>query len=144
MSRYLVIANQTIAGRPLADVIEARLADGPCYFRIVVPATPAHGLTWTDGEVLGVARRRLSAAIDALRALGAEVDGEVGDASPVVAAADVLRRGPPYDEIIVSTFPPGVSRWLKMDLPRRLERLFGVPVCHVVVARAGVAPGTER
>jgi hypothetical protein len=134
MKRYLVIANQTIAEPSLAEAIAEKMAAGPCHFHIVVPATPVPGFTWTDGAALGLARRRLDGAVALLRARGASVDGEVGDASPVVAAADVLRRAA-FDEIIVSTFPPGASRWLKMDLPRRLERLFNVPVHHVVAPR---------
>jgi hypothetical protein len=141
MKRYLVIANQTIAEQPLADAIAARAAAGPCHFHIVVPATPMPGLTWTDGEALGLARRRLAAATAVLRAVGASVDGEVGEASPVVAAADALRSGDRYDEVIVSTFPPGASRWLRMDLPRRLERICQVPVHHVVAPVAGPVPG---
>jgi hypothetical protein len=135
MTRYLVIANQTMAEAPLADAIAARQRSGDCEFFIVVPATAPHELlTWTEGGARSIARRRLAEAIAVLRACGVSVDGEVGDPSPVVAAADALRRGPAYDEVIVSTFPPGMSRWLKMDLPSRLARLSRLPVCHVVAA----------
>ena len=135
MTRYLVIANQTIAEAPLADAIAARLGSGDCEFFIVVPATPPHEqLTWTEGGARSIAAHRLAEAISVLRACVASVDGDVGDPSPVVAAADALRRGPAYDEVIVSTFPPGASRWLKMDLPSRLARLSRLPVCHVIAA----------
>jgi hypothetical protein len=101
----------------------------------VVPATPPREhVTWTEGNARSIARQRLAEAIRVLRACGASVDGEVGDASPVVAAADALRRAPAYDEVIASTFPPGMSRWLKMDLPSRLARLSRLPVCHVIAA----------
>jgi hypothetical protein len=135
MVRYLVVANQTIAEAPLAEAIAARLRAGNCEFFIVVPATPPHELlTWTDGGARSIAKRRLAEAIAVLRACDASVDGEAGDPSPVVAAADALRRGPAYDEIIVSTFPPGVSRWLKMDLPSRLARMSRLPVCHLIAS----------
>jgi hypothetical protein len=49
----------------------------------------------------------------------------------VLAIRDAL-RGHVFDGIILSTLPPGVSRWLKLDLPHRVERDFGVPVTHVV------------
>ena len=137
MRRYLVIANQTIAERPLADAIGARLAAGPCHFHFLVPATPMPGLTWTDGEALQLARSRLGTATALLCALGASADGEVGDASPVVAAADALRRDGAYDEVVVSTLPPGASRWLKMDLPRRLQRMTRIPVHHVIASVEG-------
>jgi hypothetical protein len=140
MKRYLVIANQTLADPQLCEAIAASVASGSCHFHIVVPATPMPGLTWTDGAALAVAHRRMEEAIALVRVHGASVEGEVGDASPVVAAGDAVRREPPYDGIIVSTFPPGISRWLKMDLPRWLERLFGVPVHHVVAARADSPP----
>ena len=60
-----------------------------------------------------------------------EVTGEIGDASPLRAVGDALQYQS-CDEIIVSTLPPGVSRWLKLDLPNRLRHSFAIPVTHVV------------
>jgi hypothetical protein len=62
---------------------------------------------------------------------GIEVSGEIGDDDPVLAVADVLNRQH-IDEIVVSTLPPGASRWIKRDLPHRIARRFGIPVSHVV------------
>ena len=52
------------------------------------------------------------------------VDGEVGDTNPVYAATAVLRREGlgTFDEIILSTMPLGLSKWLRLDVPRRLQK----------------------
>jgi hypothetical protein len=68
------------------------------------------------------------------------VDGEVGDASPMLAVRDCLMTGN-YAGVILSTLPPGASRWLKQDLPHRLERTFGVPVLHLTGQYEDVAAG---
>ncbi len=133
MRHYLVVANQTLAGQPLADKVTELMAAGPCRFHLVVPAThPHHHMTWTEGGAVALARERLDDALVRLRALGADVDGNVGDERPVDAVGDAIRAGPPFDVIIVSTLPPGLSRWLGQDLPHRLERRFALPVMHVV------------
>ena len=81
-----------------------------------------------------MAQRRLDEALVHLRHLGAEVTGEVGDASPVRAVGDVLLREP-VDEILLSTLPPGPSRWLRQDVIHRIERNYDVPVTHIVGQR---------
>ena len=70
-----------------------------------------------------------SAALERFLAEGAAVEGIVGDASPVRAIDDVLIEHP-QDEIILSTLPPGISRWLNKDLPHRVEQRFALPVDH--------------
>jgi cell pole-organizing protein PopZ len=130
--RYLVVANQTLGGEPLADAVKACLAAGPASFHVVVPATqPRDHAVWTEGEARALAQRRLEAALDRFRTLGAEVDGEVGDERPLEAIADAVRERE-FDEIILSTLPPGLSRWLRQDLPHRVERQFDLPVRHVI------------
>jgi hypothetical protein len=132
MRSYLVVANQTLGGDHLMEKAREYAAAGPCRFHILVPATPpGDHLTWTEGEAHAIAERRLQRALERLRGLDVEVDGEVGDASPLQAIGDALRRGQ-FDEILLSTLPPGMSRWLKLDLPHRVERSFGVPVVHLV------------
>ncbi len=129
---YLVVANQTLGGEPLLQTIRAHVAKGPARFFVLVPATPPQEhLTWTEGDAHAIAKRRLNRAVARFRALGAEVEGAVGDRSPVQAIRDALAHGP-FDEIILSTLPPGVSKWMRLDLPRRVERSFGLPVTHVV------------
>jgi hypothetical protein len=132
MRHYLVVANQTLGGEHLAAKVKECLAAGPCDFYVVVPAThPKDHMTWTEGAAHAVAQRRLEAALSRFAKLGADVDGEVGDASPMLAIRDAL-IGRNFDELILSTLPPGPSRWLKQDLPHRVERTFSFPVTHVV------------
>jgi hypothetical protein len=129
---YMVVANQTLGGEPLLETIRTFAAKGPARFFVLVPATPPQDhLTWTEGDAHAIATRRLDHAVARFRALGAEVEGTVGDRSPMQAIRDALAHGP-FDEIILSTLPPGVSKWMRLDLPRRVERSFGLPVTHVV------------
>jgi hypothetical protein len=128
-----VVANQTLFTKRLEDKLGQCLAAGPCRFHVLVPATHVRDqLVWTEGNDRAVASRRLAEALVRLHERGADADGEVGDASPFEAIADVLLRDDTYDEIILSTYPPGVSRWIGQDLPHRAMRAFAVPVTHVV------------
>jgi hypothetical protein len=133
--RYLIVGNQTLASDRLAEKVQDVLAAGaagPTEIHVVVPATPIHEhLTWTEGAAHVVAERNLEAAIALFRELGAEVNGTIGDANPMEAIRAAL-RGQPFDEIILSTLPLGLSRWVKQDLPHRVRREFGLPVTHVV------------
>ena len=128
MRHYLVVANQTLRQPELADKIKASINAGPCDFYLLVPATRAHEpVRWTPADAVAVARRRLDGALARFSALGAEVFGEVGDPSPVVAIGAVLRRRS-FDALLLSTLPVGPSQWLRHDVPARIERLFNIPV----------------
>lgn len=131
MRRYLVVANRTLGGEHLVATVRALARREPCRFHLLVPATPPSDHMWTEGEAQKIARHRLEEGLARFRALGIEVDGEIGDANPILAIEDVL-RSTPFDEIILSTLPPGLSRWLKLDLPHRVEAAFGLPVTHVI------------
>jgi hypothetical protein len=132
--RYLVVANQTLGGEHLAAAIRTRHQEGPAKFHVVVPAThPQDQATWTEGEARANAERQLSTALERFREMGTDVDGEVGDESPLQAIGDAI-GAETYDEIILSTLPTGASRWLRQDLPHRVERSFGLPVTHVTAA----------
>ena len=136
MRRCLVVANQTLLGDSLLGQLTERISAGPCQFHLVVPATHVSGrAVWTEGHDRAVAEERLQQALERFRALGADVQGEVGDARPIDAIRDVMLHAPPFDEIILSTLPPGVSRWLRQDLPHRIQRTWDLPLA-VVVARA--------
>jgi hypothetical protein len=144
--RYLVVANQTLGGAALRAAIEARRAAGPAAFHVVVPATPSHdvfreatnayaGSLPDDHDADAEARRRLDLVLDWLREAGTTVSGHVGSPDPFHAIEAALAQDS-YDEIILSTLPPGASKWLALDLPHRVQRSTPVPVCQVV----GAAP----
>ena len=138
MRRYLVVANQTLGGEPLLAAIRARMEAGPSTFHLVVPATPPHEqLVYTERKARDLAQERLEEVTARLEALGATVSGEVGDASPMLAIADALLSRQ-VDEIVLSTLPAGVSRWLRQDLTHRVERRFELPVAHIVAEREPV------
>jgi len=135
MRSYLVVGNQTLDSPELAEAIGDRLATGPATFHIVVPATPIQrGLTWDEDEARAAAQTRLDDALDRLRASGATVSGEIGHRDPVEATEDAL-RGRDVDEVLLSTLPPGISRWLGQDVPTRLKGSILVPVTVVTAER---------
>ena len=141
--RVLVVANQTLGGGELLAAIEQRRAGGLCSVHILVPATRPHDLYTNmldayrghlpdDRAARTAAEDRLDRELAWLREKGIEADGEIGDPDPLTAITHVLgREGHDYDEIIISTLPTHMSRWLRMDLPHRAQRAFAIPVTHV-------------
>lgn len=77
------------------------------------------------------ARQRLELMIDKIESMDGRAGGEVGVDDPLEAVRAVLEREPAFDEIVVSTLPAGLSRWVKLDLPNRIARLTDVPVTTV-------------
>ena len=143
-AHVLVVAHQTAATPGLLDAVRARATRGPARFHLVVPQQ-AHGIhKLIDPEDAGVdeAQRVLEVALPKLsQEAGHEVTGSVGDAEPLSAIQDAVNLGN-FDEIIISTLPLGISRWLKLDLVSKARGL-GLPVTHVeaaskVEAAAGV------
>lgn len=131
MRSYLIVANQTLTSRSLTDAITTRLAGGPVRTHVVVPLSPIGGrLTWDEQASRELAQSRLDDVLGKLREMGAEADGEIGDRDPVMAVRDAL-RGREVDEVIVSTLPKGLSRWLGEDVPSRLRDSVRVPVTVV-------------
>lgn len=139
-ARVLLVANRTATDRPLVEAVRARSQRGPVTFHLVVPATPQGLHRLVDPEVAGLAaaHKRLAAALVVLSdAAGGEVTGNVGDANPLAAVADALNLHG-FDEIILSTLPKRVSRWLRVDLPSKIRGL-GVPVLHVTDTEAQIS-----
>lgn len=80
------------------------------------------------------ARLRLERMLEQIRAAGGEAEGEVGSADPLEATMAALEQPPPFAEVVISTLPAGISRWLNMDLPSRIARLTDAPVTTVEAA----------
>ena len=71
-------------------------------------------------------------------AAGGEVTGSIGDPEPLMAIQDAVNLGE-FNEIIVSTLPLGISRWLNLELPAKIRAL-GVPVTEVIGVDAPTSP----
>jgi hypothetical protein len=131
-TRVLVVAHKTAATQPLLDAVRERAAAGPATFTLLVPNS-AHGLhkvVDAEDQDAGEAQGVLDEALPKLaQAAGVEVDGLVGDPDPSAAIQDAINlRG--FDEVIISTLSPKLSRWLHLDLPSKVSGL-GLPV-HTV------------
>jgi hypothetical protein len=134
-TRVLVVAHKTAATQPLLDAVRERAARGRCNFTLLVP-NAAHGLhkvVDAEDQGEGEAHTVIAQAVPKLsEAAGASVEGIVGDPDPTAAVQDAINlRG--FDEVIVSTLSPRVSRWLKLDLPSKISGM-GLPVTTVTPA----------
>jgi hypothetical protein len=131
-ARVLVVAHKTAATPALLQAVRERAARGPATFTLLVP-NAAHGLhRVVDPEDVqtGEAHDVLELALPLLsEAAGSEVTGMIGDPAPLTAIQDAVNvHG--FDEIIISTLPARVSRWMKLDLPSKASGL-GLPVTTV-------------
>lgn len=133
MAKILVVANRTAESDELLQAMKERAAQGDdVEFTLLVPATP-HGVAWAADmhsgghEALG----HIEKAVERLKAEGLKVEGKMGDPDPQAAVQDEANFGK-YDEVIVSTLPLKISKWLKVDLPHKVEHATGLPVTHVV------------
>lgn len=141
MRSYLVVGNQTLDSPELSEAIRERMDAGPATFHLVVPATPTQrGLTWDEEVARAEAADRLNGALSRLKAMGAQVSGEIGAPDPIEATEDAL-RGRDIDEVLLSTLPPGISRWLGQDVPTRLKGSIREPVTVVTTQRQSVRTG---
>lgn len=159
--RCLVVANQTLGGDALDEAVEDCMNRGLRDFYVVVPRTHVEheAAGWTGGFGVGDgaspdatrpaveddARRqeealdeaqtraqdRLFLMVKKIHSLGGSAEGEVGSEDPLEAIETVLEREPEVEEIIVSTLPAGLSRWLRMDLRNRVARMTDLPVTTI-------------
>ncbi|WP_052668539.1 hypothetical protein [Nitriliruptor alkaliphilus] len=159
--RCLIVANQTLGGVALEEAVQRCIDRGVTRFHVVVPMTriDLEAISWTGGFALGEgvspemvrqaveekarlreaeledarvrAEHRLALMVERIDALGGDATGEIGGDDPFAAAKEALEAGTEFDEIIVSTLPAFLSRWLKMDLPNRIGRLTDVPVTTI-------------
>jgi hypothetical protein len=131
-ARVLILAHKTAATPALIEAVRERASRGPCRFTLLVPR-PAHGLhrlidpeDQADDEARRVLDNALPLLSDAARSA---VEGLLGDPAPLSAVEDAINLHG-FDEIIVSTLPAHLSRWLKLDLPSKIGGL-GLPVTTV-------------
>ncbi len=136
MANILVVANRTAECEELQRALMDRAAKGEAKFTLLVPATP-HGVAWAADMHAGSeeAVSHEHKAVEKLRAAGLDIEGMVGDPDPAAAVQDACNLGS-YDEVIVSTLPTHLSKWLRMDLPRKVAHATGLPVTHVVGSEA--------
>lgn len=150
MGRYLIVANQTLGGEELTEKVSVRIEHGEGQFYVVVPLSepetevpasiphdpafrmPVDPESADDAheEARRRSEHRLRAMIDKVVALGGQAEGEIGAPDPFKAAQQVL-EGERFEEVIISTLPVGISRWVKMDLPSRIQRVVDCPVTTV-------------
>jgi hypothetical protein len=128
-AHVLVLANQTIVGNELLQVIRERSSQSPTHFTLVAPADEPG------------ADRRLQVALARLAEAKIDASGHLGDGDPFAAALNAL-HDEQVDEIIVSTFPKATSGWLRRDLIGRLTGATKVPVRHVVTEPSAVEVST--
>jgi hypothetical protein len=120
-THLLVVANQTVDSPDLMAALEQRAEQGPIHVTLLLP------VLWSEREA---ARQRVDAACADLNDRGIEAESVLGDADPIVAVQEIWDPGR-FDEIVVSTFTTGASRWMQIDLPHRIAKLTDCTVRHV-------------
>lgn len=142
-TRLLVVANETVVGKPLIDAVKARAAKGPIDVHVVCPQNmPRAGWVQYGEEARWAAENRLKATLARLSEAGIHADGAIEDPDPYTAIMDCLGQKD-YDEIIISTHPETRSGWLRRDLIERVRQATRRPVEHVVVDDPGDDRGKE-
>jgi hypothetical protein len=134
-ARVLVVANKTAATPALLEAVRQRAAKGPCEFTLLVPNTTRglHTLVDPEDQSQNEAEAVIELAIPLLeQAAGAPVDAMVGVPEPLAAIQDAVNLHG-FDELIISTLPTRVSKWLKLDLPSKASGL-GLPVTTVTAS----------
>lgn len=132
--RLLVVANETVGGSALLAEIRSRSAGRKTVVLVVCPALNSPLRHWVSGEdeARAAANARLDQSLAAMRAVGVDASGEIGDGDPIQAIEDAVRTFRP-DELIVSTHPEGRSHWLERGVVEKARERFAVRVTHVVV-----------
>jgi hypothetical protein len=134
--RILVVANETVGGAELLEMIRSHTEGRNARVHVVCPALNSPLRHWASDEdgARQDAQARLDASLAAMRDAGVDAQGEVGDGDPLQAIEDALRTFRP-DELIVSTHPPGRSHWLERGVVEKARERFALPLTHVTVGR---------
>lgn len=155
MHKVLIVANQTIGSAELTRAVQQRIADG-AHFHLLVPVPPTPpsaisvGLAAVESaatafmvlpDLRALAEERLGMGLEWLKGLGVDATGEVGLVDTVAAVLGVVERDQ-INEIIVSTLPSRISKWLRQDLPHKIEKHVTVPVT-VVTASTSAADAPD-
>jgi hypothetical protein len=127
----LVVANQTVGGQPLIDLLKRKASESPHRFIVICPVG--------DGTPESAAER-LEATLKRLQEAGLESTGQVGAPDPFTAIQNALQFYS-VDEIVISTFPGERSGWLRMNLIERTKAATGKPVEHIEVSTEQASEG---
>jgi hypothetical protein len=130
-TNVLVVANETVVGDPLLQRIRERARRSPASFLIICPQSDPSQGAHPEAE------RRLRRALAILRGEGIEAHGQVAHPDPYTAAMQAV-EDERIDEIIVSTFAPSRSPWLRRNVVQRLHNTTKLPVEHVITQPAEV------
>jgi hypothetical protein len=132
VAHILVVANQTIGGTKLLNLVKERAKAPETSFTLVVPMTrPRSGYVIYDDAVRESAQVRLDLTLSYLRGEDVVASGELGDEDPFTATLDAIHEYHP-DEVIISTLPQSSSGWLRRDLIERIQDAADAPVTHVI------------
>jgi len=132
--RILVVANETVGGETLREVIAQKAEGYDEEVLLVCPALNSPLKHWVSDEdgARALAQERLDASLARLHEAGVNVRGEIGDGDPLQAIEDALRTFG-ADEVIISTHPEGRSHWLEKGVVGAARDRFAVPITHVIV-----------
>ncbi len=137
MSHILVVANETVGGRPLIEEVSRTAHEGDLVTVIAPVNAPRSGYVVYDDTRRASAGRRLQRTLDELHAAGITAHGIVVETDPADAVRDELTQGD-IDVIIVSTHPAQKSGWLRRNVVDRIRKVAGtIPVHHVTADVAG-------
>jgi hypothetical protein len=142
MRSILVVAHKTLGGPRLLEEVGRRMEGDGCRVHLLVPMNHPMG-SFSEASCHASAEKVLEEGERRIRELDSagrsDVTGEVGDPNPVYATQVLKNRGEQFDEILISTLPRGISRWLLRDAPGKIARVYpGIPIVHVVAEAESV------